>query len=603
MEDMKMKVYPLDSSASAVILFDYGVSNNSNFIRHTRIKILKEDGFRLGNVEIPLYHSKSLEERLINLKAITYNFDGGKIIESKPSDQGSFKEKFNLNFNIKKFAMSAVKIGSIIEYSYEISSPFISIPSWQFQQDVPTRFSEYWAMVPAYVTVKKNMQGYIPVSSYDVIGKDNYHWILQNIPAFKKEPFMTTDKDYVSKINIDVDQVNIVGSTGHISIDYMSSWTKMNKNLLTNEDFGKLVSGSNFLRDNVDQIINGVTDSTKKVIALSNYVKQTFEWDGSNDLFGESLKKVVEKKKGSSGDLNLLLGSMLDKAGFEVEMVVLSTRDHGIIRQSYPSSRQFNYSICSIKLGGKTLLLDATEKYLPYDVLPTRCLNGQGLLISKTNSKWIELSSKAKEKTFTNADFVLNDAGLLDGKINYTCDGYDAQRLRSSYFAKGEEMYSKDFLSGKQWTVVKSEFKDMKEIDKSAKIFYEINTDEHATSTGDVIYINPFVTSRLKENPFRSEKREYPVDYGNKKEEIYNCKITVPEGFLIDEIPKSKVIALPQNAAKFIYNVVRLDNAISITSNFQINKTQFIQTEYPSLREFYNQVVAIQAEQIVLKKK
>jgi len=35
----------------------------------------------------------------------------------------------------------------------------------------------------------------------------------------------------------------------------------------------------------------------------------------------------------------------------------------------------------------------------------------------------------------------------------------------------------------------------------------------------------------------------------------------------------------------------------------QINKSLFIQDEYPHLREFYNRVVAKQAEQIVLKKK
>src|SRR5216684_7201081 len=46
LEDMKMTVYPLDSSASAVILFDYGVAYislpNFYFERHVRIKILKK---------------------------------------------------------------------------------------------------------------------------------------------------------------------------------------------------------------------------------------------------------------------------------------------------------------------------------------------------------------------------------------------------------------------------------------------------------------------------------------------------------------------------------------------------------------------------------
>ncbi|HLZ17778.1 MAG TPA: hypothetical protein VKQ08_12090, partial [Cyclobacteriaceae bacterium] len=118
-----------------------------------------------------------------------------------------------------------------------------------------------------------------------------------------------------------------------------------------------------------------------------------------------------------------------------------------------------------------------------------------------------------------------------------------------------------------------------------------------------IIYINPFVSSRIEENPFKSEAREYPVDYGNKVERTYLCKLTVPDGFSVDELPKSRVLALPENAARYAYNITQLNNVISITSSFQVNKTLFVQTEYGGLREFYNQVVAKQAEQIVLKKK
>ena len=81
------------------------------------------------------------------------------------------------------------------------------------------------------------------------------------------------------------------------------------------------------------------------------------------------------------------------------------------------------------------------------------------------------------------------------------------------------------------------------------------------------------------------------------------CKITIPEGYTVDELPQSKVLMLPGNAGKYVYNVANTGNSITLLSNFQINKSLFLQTEYPNLREFYNQVIAKQAEQIVLKKK
>ena len=66
---------------------------------------------------------------------------------------------------------------------------------------------------------------------------------------------------------------------------------------------------------------------------------------------------------------------------------------------------------------------------------------------------------------------------------------------------------------------------------------------------------------------------------------------------------KAALLKLPDNAAKYAYSVTQNGNAIMLTSNLQINNSLFSQEEYPNLREFYNQVVAKQAEQIVLKKK
>jgi hypothetical protein len=85
MEDMTMKTYDKDSSASAVILSDYGeayisyttVSVALNYERHVRIKVLKKDGFSMADVEIPLYRDGADEERVSKLKATTYNLENG----------------------------------------------------------------------------------------------------------------------------------------------------------------------------------------------------------------------------------------------------------------------------------------------------------------------------------------------------------------------------------------------------------------------------------------------------------------------------------------------------------------------------------------------
>jgi hypothetical protein len=616
LEDLKMTVYDKDSSASAVILADYGeayirvssVSAMLNFERHVRIKILKKEGLKWADASVPLYHSGSSEEKVIRLKATTYNLDNGKLVESEMSKDAVFKEKFNRNYRIQKFTLPNVKEGSVIEYSYTVSSDFLfNFPDWQFQYDAPVRWSEYWAMFPDFCIFEKYMQGYIPSTSYEVNSKNTvdfkteaHHWISKDVPAFKAEPYMTCEDDYVSKINFALARINI---PGQLSREIMGTWSKFNSDLIESDNFGRAITGSGFLKKKAEEITGGITDPMQKVTAIFNYVQSTLEWDGTKDKYADNLKDVIEKKKGTAADINIILASMLEKVNVPSDMVLLSTRDHGFIRQQYPMEQQLNYAICLVKIGDKTLLLDATEKYLPIGILPERCLNGLGLVISKTNHGWIDIEPKVKAKTVISSELTLDGAGLVTAKINLTCDGYDAYRLRDTYYKKGEADYVKGFLADKNWDIAKSEFQNIKEINSPPQQIHEFTIDEYATLAGNVIYLNPFVTGQTKDNVFKQPTREYPVDFGSPIEKVYMSKITLPEGFAVDELPKPKIIILPANGGKYSYNVTQMGNTLNVVSMLQINKSLFVQDEYPYLREFYNQMIAKQAEQIVLKKK
>jgi hypothetical protein len=617
MEDMKMTVYPGDSSASAVILADYGEASVSitnigaslQFERHVRIKILKKDGLSWADASIPLYHVGTAEEKASGLKATTYNLENGKIVETKMSKEGIFKEKFTRNINLQKFTLPNVKEGSVIEYSYTVNSDFLSnFPNWQFQYDIPVRHTEYWAIIPDFYIMEKYMQGYVTPTSYDAKDRSQseysekaHHWIIKEVPAFKAEPYMTCVNDYISKINFALAMIRYPNQPPR---EIMTSWKRLNDELLESDLFGGVIIGANYLRKVTEEVVAGETDDLKKVEKIYAYVRNNLEWDGYKDYLSDKPKEIFDKKKGSSGDINLTLASMLAKAGLAVDMLLLSTRDHGFIREQYPMSKQFNYVVCVARINGKPIYLDATDRYLPIGVLPERCLNGQGLMISKNFHGWIPLESKMKERTVVSADLTLSPTSELNGKISITHDGYDGGNVRKDFKSKGEAGYIKSSIGdNSNWQVSKTSFENMDDISKSARETHELTITDHAVVSGDVIYLNPFVTSQMEQNPFKLADRTYPVDFGSMKEKVYMAKIAVPEGYMVDELPPNKILALPEGAGKYMYSCTLVGNTISVVSNFQISRNIFVQTEYPNLREFYNHVVAKQAEQIVLKKK
>jgi Domain of Unknown Function with PDB structure (DUF3857)/Transglutaminase-like superfamily len=644
-EDLKMIRYEKDSSASALILCDFGQSAlvynqtdgfSINFERITRIKILSKDGLDWATFQVPLYKDGGDNEKFSSLKAVTYNLENGKIVESKLKSDAVFKEKLNNNIDIMKFTLPNVREGSIVEISYKVNSDFLfNFQDWEFQSTIPIRWSEYRANIPEYFNYDKYMQGYIPLTvnetkdfpgSITITSTDRgsstfggstqtqfnndkidfkesrSRWVSQNVPAFKEEPFITTSKDYISKINFELAFTKFPNSPVK---SYMGTWADINTLFSNNANFGKEVSGNGFLKKIVEELTVGASTPEQKIAAINNYVKQNIEWNGSSQKYTDTpLKKVLEEKKGSSSEINLILASMLEKAEFNVSPVLISTRDHGFVRETIPISSQFNYVLCLVKVGEKQILLDATDKLLPTGVLPERCLNGNGFVVSERDGfSWVPLKSTIKSKTYYNADLVLNADGELKGKLQADRSGYYARTNRKKYFSKGEGEYVKDLIGGRSWVVEKSEFTNVKEITEALKEVHDVSITDHVTSGGEVIYINPFVVLQEEKNPFMLEKREYPVDFGSPLEKLYICKIAIPEGYAVDEMPQTRLLKLPDNAARYTYSATQTGNAVFVTSNLQINNSLFTQDEYPNLREFYSQVVAKQAEQIVLKKK
>ncbi|MGC3948210.1 MAG: transglutaminase domain-containing protein [Chryseolinea sp.] len=641
MEDMKMSLYPSDSTASAVVLMDYGQSqlkyNQSTgfvltFERNLRIKILKKDGLDWATISIPLYHDGGDDEEITLLKAATYNLENGKIVETKMKGDGTFKEKVNEYINNTKFTLPNVRQGSVIDVMYRVQSDFaFYLQDWDFQRTIPTRWSEYRTTIPEYYNYEKYLQGYIPMdiaetsaqtatitltyaerssngrspgqSGFDQVTytENKNRWVAKNVPAFKPEPFMTTEKDYVSRMNFELAYLKFPNQSIKT---YMGTWEDINKRYYESDHFSHEITANGFLKKIVEEITAGAATPEAKIAAINGFVRKNVEWDGhSVKVTDKSLKSVLEEKKGSSAEINLLLASMLEKAGFDVSGVLISTRDHGFVREQTPVSTQFNYVVCLVRLGDKRLLLDATDPYLATGVLPERCLNGKGLVISKTAHSWVSLTPTTRSRNVYNAELSINGEGDLMGKLKLDRSGYFASASRKSYNSKGEQEYVKQLTANRSWSLEKSEFVNAKDVSENFKELHEVKITDHLTNSTNIIYLNPFLALQEKENPFKSETRQYPVDFGSPLEKLYMCKFTIPDGYDVDELPKPLILKLGENSGKYVYNITRAGNTLNLLSQLMINNSLFTQEEYADLREFYNVIVAKQAEQIVLKKK
>ena len=642
MDVLKMQVYDKDTSAGAVVLADYGESTityNQNqgfelrFERLRRIKILNKSDYDWANFVIPVYKTDANDEKLTNLKAATFNLEGGKITETRLTKEGIFNEKATDNWANTRITLPNVKEGSVIDIAYSISSPFLfNFQDWEFQSAIPVLWSEYVAKIPEYFDYQKYTQGYIPLAVNDQWSEQktitlnfkqrtqsftsatstsfsaerinyneiSYRWVSKDVPAFKEEPYMTNSVDYLSKINFELALIAIPGQPVQT---VMGTWENINKELLESNQFGGAIKKSGSLSKIVQEITAGKNSAENKISAIYHYVKGNVEWDGNYRKFTEgNFKKVLEEKKGNSADINLMMVAMLQKAGIQADPLVVSTRNHGFVRPQFPLSSQFNYVLCAAQINNDILLLDATDRTLPMNALPERCLNGQGLLISEKQSGWIELVPSFRTRSLTDASLEFDEQGKMKCQLKVTKEGYHGQQMRIQYLTKGEGAYLKALNEQNDWVINESKFENITNLNDPVYEIYDMSlSDENALA--EIIYINPLVGHRETQNPFKSETREYPVDFGSGFEKVHLTNIKIPDGYQIEDLPENIAITLPNKGGRFIYNVGRIGNTIRLTSQLVIGKGLFTQDEYAALREFYAKVVAKQEEQFVLKKK
>jgi hypothetical protein len=120
----------------------------------------------------------------------------------------------------------------------------------------------------------------------------------------------------------------------------------------------------------------------------------------------------------------------------------------------------------------------------------------------------------------------------------------------------------------------------------------------------DLVYINPMFGEGHRENPFKSEERYYPVEMPYTSDETYVFSMIVPDGYVIDELPKPMVLKLNEvGDGQFEYVLSESNGTISMRSRIRLKRAYYLPAEYDILREFFNMVVKKQNEQIVLKKK
>ncbi|MFW5831192.1 MAG: hypothetical protein ACOCVA_03005 [Prolixibacteraceae bacterium] len=593
-KELKQEYCSVDSSASAAVLYSYGHFRNRdyNFIEKRRIKIFKQEGTSYGD-----FVTKG--GRDVSVRGFTSNLVDGKVEKTRLRNKSVFRERITDDRYRYRVAMPDVKAGSVIDI--EITYPWLQT-KWYFQEDIPVMHSELYIESSRQIDFRKNLTGTQPLEK-----SSTRHWIAKNMPAFKSEPYLSSKENYITKIEFDVLRVSIPGFYKSFTTD----WEAANDLLLEDEDFGgALRSGTRYLKNAVEEISTSLgkdASDLEKIKAAYEKVKQ-IKWNNEIRFYPSSnmLSSTYKDGVGNSSDINLILIQLLQELEVPAAPVVTSTRKNGFMNPFFPSLEKLNYVIACAFAGEEQYLLDATEQMMPFGLLPQRCLNEHGRLISSNRTVPIDIKPQGSEKELVLYNLKLDEKEMkFTGNRVFQGTEYAAFKFRNNFMTQSskENYISKVESDNSGLNITNLEIENPNNPDKPVKASFQLEMSNNLDQVQDMLFLNPFFMEQLKENPFKLDDRKYPVDFAYKREKNAVINIELPENIEISELPESQNLALPENTANARILYGQTGNILSIQYQFRINKTLFLPEEYTLIQQFYDEVIAKQAEPIILAKK
>lgn len=430
-------------------------------------------------------------------------------------------------------------------------------------------------------------------------------YIAKDIPKLKDEPFVNNHKNFITSIGHELSYY--INTDTNTSKDFSTTWEDVSLTLQKSKSFGKELDENKYYKADIDNILSQPSSSEEKISKIFNFVKTQVKWNEYNSIYcSEKLKNIYEERTGNIADINLMLTSMLRYAGFEANPVLVSTINNGIPRFT-ASTTDFNYVIAAVELENENyILLDATNPYTTYNVIPTKCLNWYGRLVREDGtSAQIDLNPTTLSKDNFIMDIKIDKDGSVTGQMRRQYTNQYAYNYRTSYIATNEDEYINKLENEIGIIIENYKIQNIKNLSKPVVETISFTKQDAVDIINENIYLSPLLFLAQKENPFKQDQKErkLPIDFTFPKSQKYLINIDVPEGYKIDYIPEPIAVGLPDGKAVYKFNIMKTPNeTLQIIVNQDFNQSILPKEYYEPLKEYFKNIVQIETDKIVLVK-
>jgi transglutaminase-like putative cysteine protease len=614
-------IYPPDTTAVVLLddrettVKDSGEIEN----RYRRVfRVLRPEARdELGRLAV--FYNDETRIEVMHGWAIAKNGQEYEAKEKDALEHGAFSEALYADVKVKLLTLPAVNTGSVIGYEYvQRQRPFLQIDQWDFQELVPVKHSKFTLSLPSGWEFDSYWAHY-PEIKPQALGNETV-WQLENIPAIETEPDMPEWEAVAGRL-----EVKYFPRDPGQRLKASGSWRDMGLWYTNLTASSRDVTPE--IKQKVAELTAGQTTTLGKINALAAFVQRQVRYVAIEIGIGgyqpHPAAQVFANSYGDCKDKATLLSAMLREIGVE-SYYVLAQTERGIVLPQF-AFNYFNHAILAIRLPddvaqpdlhavmqhptlGRLLFFDPTNEYTPLGALPPYLQESYGLLVAPDGGELVRMPLAAPNwnRLERSAKLALSPSGTLTGDVEELLFGGPAVDSRARFLETAPADRAKlleNFLGGSlgSFRLAKASVGNLENFDQAFVVNYQLEADGYARAVGDLLIVRPRVLGEKGSSLLAGKERKYPFEFRQASVQIDDFRISIPDGYVVDELPKP--VDTNCGIGEYRSGVEVEGNVLHYRRTYRINDLTVPPEKLDTLRGFFAQIAADEKSSAVLRRK
>jgi len=363
---------------------------------------------------------------------------------------------------------------------------------------------------------------------------------------------------------------------------------------------------SDLLKELTDSVTAGIELPRRKQIAIYNFVRdsiRTQELNGTGAiLYYQRADDVIENRSGTPVEKNLLLISMLKKAGIDARPYLVGSRDYSMFSEANRSISQFNNLLCLSNLNNHDCILDTRNPKVIYPYLDPRLQSEGGLEINETGSEVVEPEPyqwPGETKVLSSVRVTAAGAAIcstrvmLRGFAQLNLPADEDKELTVDDIEAMLPLTSLDHVENFHAGTVERDNAD------SCWLNFTMEMPDYLAFAGDKAFARCSIIWS-QPSPFKNNERTYPIDfrYPRDYEEVVN--IYVDSSLAVDSPPEPGRTSF--GGLTYSRMPITGDHDARIVTHLKIDTPFFMPSDYAGVKKFFEDVYGFNSGELVMRR-